>query len=133
MARSQSVEGTGSKRKERKKERERKKGEKEGEEGKEREERRRCLWAVRSPLAARRSPLASRPDLTPPDNSQRAHPLSPLCSDLQYLHLPLAGCVAGHTSRRASFPPGLQRPNKKRLKSAVAWRNFSGSAVAESP
>ena len=27
-------------------------------------------------LAARRSPLAPRPDLTPLDNSQRAHPLS---------------------------------------------------------
>ena len=112
MAKSQSVEGTGSKRKERKKERERKKGEKEGEEGKEREERRRCLWAVRSPLAARRSPLASRPDLTPPDNSQRAHPLSPLCSDLQYLHLPLAGCVAVILAEEPVFPLACRGPIK---------------------
>ena len=36
-------------------------GEGEGEEGKEREERRRCVWAVRcSLLVARRSPLVAR-------------------------------------------------------------------------
>ena len=35
------------------------------------------LAARRSPLAAGHSPLAPRPgDLTPPDNSQRARPLS---------------------------------------------------------
>ena len=39
------------------------------------------LLAARRSIAAGRSPLAPRPgDLTPPDNSQRAHPL---CADLQ--------------------------------------------------
>ena len=104
-------------------EKERKERKKERRGRRETEERRRCVWAARrSPLAAGRSPLAPRPGdlVTPPDNSQRARPLSAQI----YKHLPpalletvaallfvLVQVAAVHTSRRASFPPGLQRPN----------------------
>ena len=74
-----------------------------------------------SPLAARRSPLAPRPgDLTPPDNSHCARPLSAqiykylppaLLETVAALFLVLDQVAAVHTIRRASFPPGLQRPN----------------------
>ena len=81
------------------------------------------LAARRSPLAARRSSLAPRPgDLTPPDNSHCARPLS--VQIYKYLPPALLETVAAlfhslvldqvaavHTIRRASFPPGLQRPN----------------------
>ena len=73
-------------------------------------------------LAARRSPLAPRPDLTPLDNSQRAHPLSlsPDSAAQIYKYLPPPcsrlsrrsfSSRAPALARRASPPPGLQRPN----------------------
>ena len=78
------------------------------------------LAARRSPLATRRSRRPRPGDLTSPDNSQRARPLSaqitntfrPPCSRLprrSFSHLGPGRRV--HTIRRASFPRGLQRLN----------------------
>ena len=67
-----------------------------------------------SPLAARRSPLAARAPAQP----NAARPLA--------THSPSLSYKTGSCQQKSSFPPGLQRPNKKRTSSSGAHSEASG-------
>ena len=96
------------------------------------------LAARRSPLAAGHSPLAPRPgDLTPPDNSQRARPLSaqitntfrPPCSRLSrrsFSHL--GPGRSGPYYQKSQFPPWPAEAQLKTLKTTACGGRLNDSS-----